>query len=252
VPDFGSRVALVTGGASGIGLAVVRALRERGAYVLVADLPDSAGRAVAAQLGAAFHPTDVRDPQANLAAVDRAEREYGRLDFVHLNAGTDTGEAALEDLDVERYRAVVDVNVDGVVFGLRAALPALRRAGGGAVVVTASLGGLLPVPVDPVYAMTKHAVVGLVRSVAPGLAAQGIRVNAVCPSFTDTPLARRYAARLAGTSLLPPQRVAEAVLAAASARRGGRAYVVAPGREVAPFRFGLLGPRRRPVPHPNA
>ena len=92
----------------------------------------------------------------------------------------------LDDFDDGRYRRMIGVNLDGVVYGLVAVLPALRKRGGGDVVVTASLAGLTPMPMDAVYSATKHAVVGLVRSVAVTCAGEGIRVNALCPGFTDT------------------------------------------------------------------
>ena len=102
------------------------------------------------------------------------------------------------------------VNVDGVVFGLRAALPALRRRGGGAVVVTASLAGLAPAPATPVYALTKAAVVQLVRSMAPPLAVEGVRLTALCPGFVETPLLDGMVERFdeAGFPLLTAEEVA--------------------------------------------
>jgi NAD(P)-dependent dehydrogenase (short-subunit alcohol dehydrogenase family) len=239
-------VALVTGGASGIGRAVVGQLAAAGARVVVADLDEEGGAAAAAAAGGMFVATDAGDPDAVQAAVDAAESAYGGLDLVHLNAGIVTGSAALDLLDLDRYRRVVAVNLDGVVFGVRSALPVLRRRGGGAIVATASLAGLTPYPGDPVYSMTKHGVVGLVRTLAEPLAADRVTINCVCPGFADTPLLDRFAGRLraAGFPLLSADEVAAAVLTAATGGGTGQAWVCQPGRPPEPFRFrGVPGPR---------
>jgi NAD(P)-dependent dehydrogenase (short-subunit alcohol dehydrogenase family) len=238
-------VALVTGGGSGIGLAVVRRLAASGTRVVVADVDESAGRAAADAAAGRFVATDVRDPAQLEAAVAEAERAFGALHLAHLNAGVATGEGRLDELPLERYRAVVGVNLDGVVFGVRAALPALRRHGG-AIVVTASLAGLVAYPLDPVYALTKHAVVGLTRALAEPLAADGITVNCVCPGFVDTPLFGPFADefRAAGFPLLDADEVAAAVLDAATGGETGQAIVCQPGRPPLPYRFrGVPGPR---------
>ena len=115
-------------------------------------------------------------------------------------------------------------NVDGVVFGLRAVVPAIAARGGGAIVVTASLAGFIPIAFDPIYALTKHGVVGLVRSLAPTLAEQRITVNCVCPGLTDTPLIAGGRAQLeaAGFPLIPPSDIAAAVARVHDGRRVGR------------------------------
>ena len=236
----------MTGGASGIGLAVVRRLAAAGARVVVADVDEAGGAAAAAEAGGRFVATDVGDPDAMQAAVDAAEAAYGGLDLVHLNAGITTGTPALDRLDLERYRRVVAVNLDGVVFGIRSALPALRRRGGGAIVATASLAGLTAYPGDPVYSMTKHAVVGLTRTLAEPLAADRVTINCVCPGFADTPMLDRFAGgfRAAGFPLLSADEVAAAVLVAATGGGSGQAWVCQPGRPPEPFRFGgVPGPR---------
>jgi NAD(P)-dependent dehydrogenase (short-subunit alcohol dehydrogenase family) len=238
--------ALITGGASGIGAAFARLLAERGANLVLADLDAGLGEPLAAELGGRFVRTDVRQPADLAVAVATAEEAYGRLDVVHLNAGLATGGMTLgEDFDLERYHRLVDVNLHGVVYGVRAALPALRRAGGGAVLATSSLSGLTPFPGDVLYAATKHAVVGLVRSLAEPLTAEGITINALCPGFTDTPLVAPFAGafRDAGFPLLTAADVAAAALAALDGGGTGEAWVVQPGRAAEPYRFrGVPGP----------
>jgi NAD(P)-dependent dehydrogenase (short-subunit alcohol dehydrogenase family) len=243
--DRTARVALITGGASGIGLAVARALASDGVRAVIADRDEAAGRAAAREVGGVFVRTDVGDPEGVRAAVDAALRDDGRLDLVVLNAGITTGETPIDRLDLDRYRAVVAVNVDGVVFGVQAALPALRRGGGGAIVVTASLSGLTPYPQDPIYSMTKHAVVGLTRSLGEPLQADGITINCVCPGFVSTALIDAYRERFRQERLplLTAEEVAAAVLAAASSGRTGEAWVCQPGRPCQPYRFrGVPGP----------
>lgn len=240
-----ARVALVTGGASGIGLAVARAVAADGVRVVVADRDEEAGRPAAEAVGGVFVRTDVARAEEVQAAVDAATREGGRLDLVALNAGVTTGETPIDRLTPARYRTVMGVNVDGVVFGVQAALPALRTGGGGAIVITASLSGLTPYPQDPVYSMTKHAVVGLTRSLAEPLAADGITINCVCPGFVSTALIDAYRERFReeGLPLLTAEEVAGAVLAAAGSGRTGEAWVCQPGRPCEPYRFrGVPGP----------
>jgi NAD(P)-dependent dehydrogenase (short-subunit alcohol dehydrogenase family) len=122
-------------------------------------------------------------------------------------------------------------------------VPALRRAGGGRVVATASLAGLVAMPGDALYTMTKHAVVGYVRSAAPTLARDGIRVNAVCPGFADTPLIARAKSHFAGFPLLTPDDVAAAIETVLERGAPGECWFVQPGREPAPYAFrGVPGP----------
>ncbi|MDB5067730.1 MAG: dehydrogenase [Chloroflexi bacterium] len=237
-------VALITGGASGIGLATCARLTAGGWTVVSVDL--RAAGAGASDPPAASLLADVGDPAVWPSLVARVEEEWGGVDAVLLNAGMLTGEGRVEQLSDDRYRQVMRVNVDHVVYGLRSAVPALRRRGGGDVVVTASLAGLMPFDADPVYTMTKHAVVGLVRAAAPGLASDGIRVNAVCPGLVDTPLlgASADAIRTSGYPLLSADDIAGAVVRVLTSGATGQAWFCQPGREPAPFRFGgIPGPR---------
>jgi NAD(P)-dependent dehydrogenase (short-subunit alcohol dehydrogenase family) len=234
---------LVTGGASGIGAAVARRLAANGARVALIDRDTEAVTRLAEELAGLALPGDVSDPDIMPMLTSVAEDRFGRLDFVFLNAGTVGGQAGTEALDLQRYRAVVGVNVDHVVFGTCAAVPVLRRAGGGTIVATASLAGLMPLAIDPIYTLTKHAVVGYVRSAGEALVEQGIRLCAVCPGFTDTQLIAAQRDQLAGFPMLTPDDIADAVEAILAKGQGGEAWFVQPGREPGPYGF-----RRVPGP----
>ncbi|MFI6636219.1 SDR family oxidoreductase [Nonomuraea fuscirosea] len=239
-----STVALITGAASGIGAAVARRLSGGGVRCVLVDRDGEGVERLAKEVDGAWLAADVSTEEASLEAVALAERRYGRLDLMHLNAGV-SGGVDLADFDLERYRQVVGVNVDGVVFGVRAGVPLLTRSGGGAIVVTASLAGLVGFPGDPIYTMTKHAVVGLVRALAEPLAGKKIRIGAVCPGFTDTPLVAgsREMFVNAGFPLLTAEDVAAAVETAFYAETPGTLLVVQPGRQPVPYRYaGVPGP----------
>lgn len=242
--DLSDTVALVTGAASGIGAAVVDRLAERGARLALVDRDGDAVTARAEQVGGIGLVVDVSDPEAMTAAVTETARLLGGLDLVHLNAGTAGGQTGFDaPLDVAAYRRLVGVNIDHVVFGLSAAVPVLRRAGGGTVVATASLAGLVPLATDPLYTMTKHAVVGYVRAAAPALVADGIRVLALCPGFADTPLLAPSRAQFGGFPLLTAADVADAFETLIERGTSGEAWFVQPGREPAPYAFrGVPGP----------
>jgi NAD(P)-dependent dehydrogenase (short-subunit alcohol dehydrogenase family) len=240
-----STTALITGAASGIGAAVARRLATGGARCLLVDIDEDGLERVAKETGGSFLVADITIPESSERAVALAEERYGRLDLVHLNAGVNTG-TGLDSLDIARYRRAVGINMDGVVFGVSAALPALRRSGGGAIVVTASLAGLVGFSADPIYTMTKHAVLGLVRALTEPLAADGIRIGAVCPGFTDTPLIAesREVFTGAGFPLLTADDVAAAVESAFYAEEPGAILVVQPGRPPVPYKYaGVPGPR---------
>lgn len=253
-----SRVALVTGGASGIGAAICRRLADGGVRVAVADIDQAGGTAVAEQVGGIFVHTDVTDRAQLDRAVAATTEQWGRLDIAALNAGTSSASrSAMDPFDEQWYRRIVGINLDGVVFGVAAALPALRACGGGSIVATASLAGLVPMPADPFYTMTKTAVVGLVRSLAEPLAAHQVRINALCPGFADTPLVAgsRDLFVQANFPLLDADDVARAFVTIAADTDSGQAWYVQPGREPAPYRFhGVPGPvvDGGPAPRPPA
>jgi NAD(P)-dependent dehydrogenase (short-subunit alcohol dehydrogenase family) len=240
------KVAAVTGAASGIGRATVTRLVAEGAAVVAIDIADEALAAVAEATGAIAVRADVSRPADWTAVVD-AVRRLGGLDYVYLNAGVTTPEGDITALTDAQYRRILSVNVDGVVFGARALVPELIARGGGALVATASLAGLVAFAADPIYAMTKHAVVGLVRGLALTLVDQGITVNAVCPGLVDTPLVddARSALAAAHFPLIAPEAVVEAVLGCLVGQATGQAVVVQAGREPLPFRFSRPpGPRQ--------
>ncbi len=233
--DLSGQRALVTGGASGLGKATAKALADRGVDVVIADLDADGGEAVAAELGGSFIRCDVSSLEENLAMVEAA----GELDLAFLNAGVSTGCGVGEDFSLERYRRAMGANLDGVVFGTHAVLPALKRRGGGAIVATASLAGLTAVPFDPLYAANKHAVVGLARSLGVSLAPDGIRFNAVCPGFAESKIIEpiREAITGYGVEIIPAERVAETVVGLFEGDMSGECWFVQDRRPAAAFRF---------------
>ncbi|MFJ8085555.1 SDR family NAD(P)-dependent oxidoreductase [Streptomyces sp. NPDC096205] len=239
------KVAIVTGGASGLGRATALALAKAGARVVVADLDAQGGREVAEMVDGHFRACDVSDLEANLALVDFAQQQCGGVDIAFLNAGVATGCGLGDDFDLARYRRAMGANLDGVVFGTHAVLPALRARGGGAIVATASLAGLAAVPLDPLYAANKHAVVGLARSLGPALARENVRFNAVCPGFAESRIIDHLRDMLAEQELpiIPAEVVADTVLRLVTGDATGECWFIQPGRDPEPFRF-----RRVPGP----
>ena len=235
-PTSGS-VALITGGTGGFGRALATKLKALDVTVVLADLDSERNRQVADELGCPFVVLDVADRAANAAVVAQVEAEHGRLDAAFLNAGI-AGKSR-QALDVDEFLKVVEIDLFGVVYGTEAALPALRRAGGGSIVVTASLAGLAPVATDPGYSVAKGGAVAFVRSMAPRLAAEGITISAICPGFADTaiidPIREEFDA--AGFPVLTAGEVAQAMLAAWAGAEPGAAYVVQPGVGAIPYKF---------------
>jgi 3-oxoacyl-[acyl-carrier protein] reductase len=192
------RVALVTGAGSGLGQAISERFASAGAKVIIADIAEDRGRAVADAIGpsAAFIRCDHTSSQDNERAVKFAQDTFGQLDIVHNNAGgpfTGAFDAA-DDASIER---ILRVNLFGVMQMTRAALPALREsakrnAGGAVLLYTSSLQGLKAKPNFSLYTVAKHGIIGLVRSLALELAPQNIRVNAICPTVTETPMLQAF------------------------------------------------------------
>lgn len=187
--------AVVTGAGSGIGRAMAVALADRGASVVVADLDAAGGAQTVEQITAkggkaVFRQCDVTRTEDLAAAIAAAVEHFGRLDIVCNNAGIG-GEDLFAD-EPGNWQRMIDINLTAVIDGTRIAVRELRKRGtGGVIVNTASMGGLLPMPGSPVYAATKAGVINFTRSLAYLGQESGIRVNAICPTFTDTPLVRR-------------------------------------------------------------
>jgi NAD(P)-dependent dehydrogenase (short-subunit alcohol dehydrogenase family) len=240
------KVAVVTGAASGIGLASARRLTSLGAMVVAVDVDAAKLELASSELGGPAVSADVSDPES-WNVVAEAAAHHGGADIAFLNAGTTTGQEDITAVTDEQYRRILGVNVDGVVFGMRALVPQIVAKGGGAVVATSSLAGLIAFPGDPLYTLTKHAVVGLVRAVAPRLAEQHVTVNAVCPSLVDTPLIDgeiRDTLAGAGFPLISPDAVADAVLHCVTSGDTGQAIFVQLGWPPTAYRFGHPpGPR---------
>lgn len=207
--------ALVTGGCGGIGSAIVAAHGD----AVALDLPEF----------------DVGSPEAWASL-------HGEFDAAFLNAGIGIGHPDVGGLPDGEIDRIVRANLLGVVYGARECARRLMPDGG-SIVCTASLAGLTGMPFDPMYTATKHAVVGFVRGAADGLRAHGIRINALCPGFTDTPIIEGELRGALPAPLMEPEFVAEAALTVLRDPESGRAWIVQPNR-VEPFRFpGIPGPR---------
>jgi len=221
--DPRGKVAVITGGASGIGLATARLLAGHGARIVVADVNAAGAEAAARELAATGAEAisvavDVTDAEQVRRMLDAAVERFGRVDIVHNNAGvTERGEDLFAP-DAHRWEAVLEIDLKAVILGTQLAVQRLRGQGDGGVIVnTASMAGLVPTGAAPVYAAAKAGVVHFTRTLAP-LAAEGIRVNAVCPTYTDTPMVRaggeqaiEFAKQMVG-GILQPEQVAEGVL----------------------------------------
>ena len=233
--------AIVTGGASGIGYATVQALAEAGVLPILLDIDVTAGERAARALDVPFVPIDVSDASSWMEVVARIDRDYGRLDMAFLNAGVRGGPRLIEELTPEQLTRVLGVNLAGVTFGVRYCLGLLARQGG-SIVVTASIAGLRPTLADPVYGMTKHGVIGLMRSLVPQLAERNISINAVCPSVTDTPMVRsneEVVQQFESQSLpmLEPADIAHAVVSLLQSGGTGQAVVCRVGHVPTPWQF---------------
>lgn len=192
--EIQGKSAVVSGGGSGIGRAACVALAKAGARVIVADIDDAGGRKTVDIVGArggiaVFRHCDVTQTEDLAGAFASAVEHFGSLDVAFNNAGIG-GEDLFSD-EMQAWTRVIDINLTAVIDATRIAVREMKRGRGGVIINTASMGGLLPMPGSPVYAATKAGVVNFSRSLAHLAVESNIRVNAICPTFTDTPLVRR-------------------------------------------------------------
>jgi 3alpha(or 20beta)-hydroxysteroid dehydrogenase len=186
------KVALITGGASGQGEAEAKLFASQGAQVIVSDVNDDEGKAVAHAIGdaAQYIHLDVAVYDQWLDAVREVEQRFGRLDVLVNNAGMGVGPYRVDEIDLAAHHRMFDVNVHGVFYGIRTCLPLLKASGNASVINTSSIDGIAGVLGMSSYAATKFAVTGITKSVAIDLGPFGIRVNSIHPGVIATPMVR--------------------------------------------------------------
>lgn len=261
---FREKSAIITGAASGIGLALAKGLVARGARVWLTDIDSAAASSAAEALGASARslPLDVRDADTFAGIIHDVAAEQDGLDFLFNNAGISGAPGETHELSAGHFDRVTDINIRGVTNGIAAAYPLMVEQGQGHIINTASSAGLVPVPLMVPYAMSKHAVVGLSESLRLEAETHGVRVSALCPSAIETPLldsdgpedlerpwrpdVREYLTQLAGAPH-PCDAFAEYALDRVAANRG---IIIAPrsariGRIVSRFAPRLIEQRIR-------
>ncbi|MBD0313694.1 MAG: SDR family NAD(P)-dependent oxidoreductase, partial [Microcoleus sp. T3-bin5] len=192
------KVAIITGGSSGIGRATAIAFAREGAKVAIASRREEEGEETVRLLKEAgsdgfFVKTDVAKAADVSAMVEKTVQQYGRLDYAFNNAGIEEAPSPLVDQTEEMFDQIVNINIKGVWLSMKYQIPQMLKNGGGAIVNTSSVGGLIGVPGVPIYVASKHAVLGLTKSAALEYAKQGIRINAVSPGGIETELFDRFA-----------------------------------------------------------
>jgi len=234
--------ALVTGGASGIGAEMARRFTREGASVVVADVNDGDGKQVAVEIGGEFVHLDVTDSDAWNHLIANSEP----FDIVCLNAGVSTHQNVignisnypLEKVDNDAYERIMRINVDGVVFGARAVIPTMVARKSGHILVTASLAGIIAIAPDPIYGLTKHGMVGLVKSLGPALEPHGVCISALCPGFIDTPLVSELAREYAKTfsmGVLEVSVAGDLAMRALTERIAGSQWTVMAGQPIVQY-----------------
>ncbi len=225
-----NRSILVTGGANGLGAAMVRHFAESGDRVTLADVDADAGEKLASEIGCLFVQTDVALFADNQNAVEAAVKRFGKLDAICLNAGVAGGATIGERFDAGKYRHGMQINLDGVVYGANVALPHLR-VNGGAILITSSIAGIAPA-LDVYYSAAKHALIGFTRSLALHLREHSVTVNALCPGFIDTRIIARVRDALVsrGVAVASPVDVAAVAAEILESPETGQAWEVQAGK----------------------
>ncbi len=233
---FTDKVALVTGGASGIGRATAIAFAQAGASVLVSDINETGGQETVRTIReisgeATFAQADVAQIDQVEALVDAVVKSYGRLDFAVNNAGIQGAQDRTANYPEKDWHRVIEVNLNGVWYCMKYELAQMMKQRYGVIVNVASVAGLVGFPFHSAYVASKHAVVGLTKTAALEYIRKGIRINAVCPGFTDTPMVQRVAEkdpayaqslvdRVPARRLGAPEEIAAAILYLCSDQAG--------------------------------
>jgi len=222
--DLTGKVAVITGGGSGIGRAAAQRMASEGAAIVIADLDSATGQEAAALIEsvggrAVFVKVDVTDAEQAARMLDTAITRFGRLDILLNNAGIGLSPPGFPRATLEAWRRVLDIDLQAVILGCYLAAPLMAREGG-AIINTASMAGLYPYNHDPIYAAAKAGVVNFTYSLAGWAAERKIRVNCICPGIVDTPLVRRLTAERAAAGLqsivpskiMQPEAIADAIM----------------------------------------
>jgi NAD(P)-dependent dehydrogenase (short-subunit alcohol dehydrogenase family) len=234
--------AFITGGASGIGAEMARRFTREGASVVIADVNDNLGKALAVEVGGEYVHLDVTDS----TAWDKIMPTFEPFNIVCLNAGVSTNSNVFgaitnypfEHLSNDDYNKIMNINVDGVVFGARAVIPGMVERKSGHILVTASLAGIVPIAADPIYGLTKHAMVGLTKSLGAALEPHGVCVSALCPAFLDTPLLSeetRQNLDSLGLGIMDVSIAGDLAMRALTERVSGSQWIVMDGQEISQY-----------------
>ncbi len=251
--DLAGKVAIITGGAGGIGKALAEEMGQRGCYLVLADINSELLEKTAAELRASgaqldAKTVDVRDAAQVQALVDAAHQELGRIDYMFNNAGVNVC-AEIRDTALEDWNELIDVNLRGVIHGVHAAYPIMCEQGFGHIINTASAAGLIPAAAEGAYAATKHAVVGLSSTLRIEAASFGVKVSVVCPGLVDTPIldSTRYVKldpdalrKISPGKPVPPRKAAKQILRGVERNRF---YIVLTATVHALWRLHRYAPR---------